>query len=71
MVINWLTLTNPDPKPLLGPPLCSKNFPNIEQVKELFKRLDYDNDGYVTKTEMLENSQKFTSQVIEYIMYTN
>ena len=58
-------------KQLLDLVWYSKNFPNIEQVKELFKRLDYDNDGYVTKTEMLENSQKFTSQVIEYIMYTN
>ncbi len=43
----------------------SKNFPNIEQVKELFRRLDFDNDGYVTKAEMAENSQKFTHQVRE------
>jgi hypothetical protein len=44
---------------------CSKNFPNIEQVKELFRRLDFDNDGFVTKAEMAENSQKFTHQVRE------
>jgi hypothetical protein len=34
-------------------------------VKELFRRLDFDNDGFVTKAEMTENSQKFTHQVRE------
>jgi len=48
--------------------ICSKNFPNIEEVKELFRRLDFDNDGFVTKAEMAENSQKFTPQVREYII---
>lgn len=45
----------------------SKSFPNIDQVKTLFHNLDLDNDGSVTKTEMLESSTKFSPQEIESI----
>merc|ERR1719369_1659068 len=30
----------------------SKNYPNIEEVKLLFRKLDLDNDGSITKVEM-------------------
>jgi len=46
----------------------SKNFPNIDQVKDLFKRLDVDNDGSITKAELAESSQKFTPQEVDAIM---
>ena len=45
----------------------SKNFPNIEEVKELFKKMDYDNDGAVSKEEMKESSIRFTDNEIDAI----
>jgi len=45
----------------------SKNYPNIDEVEKLFKRLDLDNDGSITKAELTEGSIKFTSQEIDAI----
>ena len=30
----------------------SKNYKNIDEVKDLFKKLDVDNDGSITKDEL-------------------
>jgi len=43
----------------------SKTFPNIEQVKDLFKMLDIDGDGCVTKDEVKEYSGRFSDQEID------
>ena len=45
----------------------SKNYPNIDQVKELFRKLDFDNDGSITKVELAEGSVRFTPQEVEAI----
>eukprot|EP00092_Neocalanus_flemingeri_P026177 GFUD01028374.1.p1 GENE.GFUD01028374.1~~GFUD01028374.1.p1 ORF type:complete len:1019 (+),score=296.62 GFUD01028374.1:74-3058(+) len=45
----------------------SKNYPNIDEVKALFKQIDYDNDGSITPVELAECSIKFTPQEIESI----
>jgi len=45
----------------------SRNFPNIEQVKTLFHNLDFDNDGSVTKSEMLDSSIRFSPHEVEAI----
>lgn len=45
----------------------SKNFTNIEEVKHMFKKLDKDNDGSITREEMSEASIRFTTQEIESI----
>jgi len=45
----------------------SRSFPNIQQVKELFHRLDLDNDGSITKTEMADSPTKFSAMEIEAI----
>jgi len=45
----------------------SKSFNNIEEVKNMFKKLDIDNDGSITKEEMSEASIRFTTQEIESI----
>ncbi|XP_023335211.1 calcium-binding protein LPS1-alpha-like [Eurytemora carolleeae] len=45
----------------------SKSFPNIDQVKNLFKQLDFDNDGFITKAEMGESSHRFSPQEIDSI----
>lgn len=43
----------------------SKNFPNIEEVKTLFKRIDADNDGAVSKEEMKNGCIRFTDHEID------
>jgi len=45
----------------------SKNYPNIEEVKLLFRKLDLDNDGSITKVEMRENAIRFSEQEIDSI----
>jgi len=45
----------------------SKNYTSIDEVKELFWRLDFDNDGSITKEELSDASIKFTHQEIEAI----
>merc|ERR1719334_2507960 len=45
----------------------SKNYTSIDEVKELFWRLDFDNDGSITKEELIDASIKFTHQEIEAI----
>merc|ERR1712013_145703 len=45
----------------------SKNYPNIEEVEKLFKRLDLDNDGSITKAELTDASIKFSNQEIDAI----
>jgi len=45
----------------------SKNYPNIEEVEKLFKRLDLDNDGSITKAELTDGSIKFSTQEIDAI----
>jgi len=45
----------------------SKTVPTIDQVKELFRRLDLDNDGSVSKSEMLESSVRFSPEEVEAI----
>jgi len=45
----------------------SKNYPNIDQVKDLFKSIDVDNDGSITKIELAEATIRFTSQEVEAI----
>jgi len=46
----------------------SRNYPNIDEVKELFRRLDYDNDGSITKSELSESSMKLTPPEVDAIM---
>jgi len=46
----------------------AKNYPNIEEVKELFRKLDIDNDGSITKEELSEASINFTHQEVDAIM---
>ena len=46
----------------------SKNYTNIDQVKHLFKQLDVDNDGSITRVELSEGSIRFTAQEVEAIM---
>merc|ERR1719431_1611968 len=45
----------------------SKNYPNIEEGEKLFKRLDLDNDGSITKAELTDGSIKFSTQEIDAI----
>jgi len=45
----------------------SKTVPTIDEVKELFRRLDLDNDGCVSKEEMMESSVRFSTQEVESI----
>merc|ERR1740128_180093 len=45
----------------------AKNFPNIDEVELLFHKLDFDNDGSITKDEMANGSIKFTPQEIEAV----
>jgi len=45
----------------------SKNYPSIDEVKVLFKKLDIDNDGSITKEEMAENAIRFSAQEIDSI----
>eukprot|EP00091_Calanus_sinicus_P023085 TRINITY_DN7622_c0_g1_i7.p1 TRINITY_DN7622_c0_g1~~TRINITY_DN7622_c0_g1_i7.p1 ORF type:complete len:601 (-),score=238.71 TRINITY_DN7622_c0_g1_i7:1416-3218(-) len=45
----------------------SKNYPNIDEVELLFRKLDFDNDGSITKTELSEGSIRFTPQEVEAI----
>jgi len=46
----------------------SKNYTNIDEVKELFKKLDVDNDGSISKEELTEGSIRFTPQEVEAIL---
>jgi len=45
----------------------SKNYPNIDEVELLFRKLDFDNDGSITKAELSEGSIRFTPQEVEAI----
>ena len=46
----------------------SKNYKNIDEVKDLFKKLDVDNDGSITKVELAEGVIRFTPQEVDSIM---
>ena len=46
----------------------SKNYKNIDEVKDLFKKLDVDNDGSITKDELAEGVIRFTPQEVDAIM---
>jgi len=45
----------------------SKDYPNIDAVKELFRKIDFDNDGTITKDELATASMRFTEQEVEAI----
>jgi len=42
-------------------------YPAIDAVKELFKKIDFDNDGSITKEEMLDSCIRFTKQEVDAI----
>jgi len=46
----------------------SKNYHNVDEVKHLFKQLDVDNDGSITKDELTEGVIRFSPQEVEAIM---
>ena len=46
----------------------SKNYKTIDEVKHLFKQLDFDNDGAITKAELSEGVIRFSPQEVEAIM---
>ena len=46
----------------------SKKYKNIDEVKDLFKKLDVDNDGSITKDELADGVIRFTPQEVEAIM---
>jgi len=45
----------------------AKNYTNIDEVKELFKKLDTDNSGAISRKEMSESIIRFTPQEIEAV----
>jgi len=45
----------------------SRNYPNIEQVKILFRNLDFDNDGSVSKAEMRESAIGFSQSEVDAV----
>merc|ERR1719391_1401538 len=40
---------------------------NLGKVKELFKKIDFDNDGSITKQEMMDSCIRFTKQEVDAI----
>ena len=46
----------------------SKNYKTIDEVKHLFKQLDFDNDGSITRAELSEGVIRFSPQEVEAIM---
>jgi len=46
----------------------SKNYHTIDEVKHLFKQLDFDNDGSITRQELSEGVIRFSPQEVEAIM---
>merc|ERR1719323_1159896 len=46
----------------------SKNYKNIDEVKDLFRKLDVDNDGSITRDELTDGVIRFTAQEIDAIM---
>jgi len=46
----------------------SKNYKTIDEVKHLFKQLDFDNDGAITRDELSEGVIRFSPQEVEAIM---
>jgi len=38
---------------------------DIQQIKEIFRQIDIDNDGYITKEEMRESSKRFSEKEVE------
>lgn len=38
---------------------------DIQQIKEIFRQIDLDNDGYITKEEMRESSKRFSDEEVE------
>jgi len=38
---------------------------DIQQIKEIFRQIDLDNDGYITKEEMRDSSKRFSDQEVE------
>merc|ERR1719295_2091910 len=45
----------------------SGKYPAIDEVKELFKKIDFDNDGSITKQEMMDSCIRFTKQEVDAI----
>jgi len=45
----------------------SGKYPAIDEVKELFKKIDVDNDGSITKEEMMDCAIRFTKHEVDAI----
>lgn len=45
----------------------SRNYKTIDEVKLLFRKMDFDNDGAITKEEMSQSAIKFSQQEIDSV----